>query len=88
MEGRYGYRELLERVGGTGGTSPKMVSIIFIMWEVRLAPAGRKGVGVDENVVVNCGGEFYKVLVYLHHLWLHSGVCAKSYIEYSYIGRL
>lgn len=40
-----------------------MVSIIFIMWEVRLAPAGRKGVGVDENVVVNCGGEFYKVLV-------------------------
>ena len=43
--------------------------------------------GVDKNVVINCGGEFYKVLVYFHYVWLHYGVCAKPYVEYSYIGK-
>lgn len=51
------------KVGGTGGNLPKMVPIIFIVWEVRSAPEGNKGVWVDGNVLVNCGGEFYRVSV-------------------------
>lgn len=58
---RYGCRELLGKVGGTGGNSPQMVSTAFIMWEVRSATEGKNEVGVDENVLVNCGGEFYRV---------------------------
>lgn len=42
-------RELLRKVGGTGGNPPQKVSIIFIMMEVRSAPEGKKGVGADKN---------------------------------------
>lgn len=31
------------------------------MWEVRPASEGKKGVGIDENVLGDSGGEFYSV---------------------------
>lgn len=61
LEGSYGCRELLGKVGGLGESSAHMVSILFIMWQVRSAPEGKEEVGVDENVPGNNGSEFYRV---------------------------
>lgn len=69
LEGRKSFRRriwmqrFVGKVGGIGGNLFKMVFIIFIVWEVRLVFEGNKGVWVDGNVLVNCGGEFYRVLV-------------------------
>lgn len=60
-----------------------MVSIMFIMWEVRSAPKGKREVGVDENVWLTVVVSFTgcRAIFVIHGDTVQG---AESYINYSY----
>ena len=50
------------------GLHPGWFPSFFNVWKVRSSSYRQKGSGVDKNIVINCDGEFYNVLVYFHYL--------------------
>lgn len=55
--------------GRQGRSPPQLVSIMFIMWEVRSAPKGKREVGVDENVWLTVVVSFTGCPCHLRHPW-------------------